>query len=42
MKDLPLQITPELTLMFGVALTVTELTAVFDPRQPAALVPVTE
>ena len=41
-KDLPLQITPELTLMLGVVLTVTELTAVFDPTQPEALVPLTE
>ena len=42
MNELPLQITPEFTLMLGVVLTVTELTAVFDPTQPEALVPVTE
>ena len=41
-KDCPLQITPELTVMLGVALTITLLTAVLKPTQPKALVPVTE
>ncbi len=42
MKDLPEQITPEFTVMLGVALTVTMLIAVLDPTQPNELVPVTE
>ena len=41
-KDLPLQITPEFTVIIGVALTFTVLTAVFDPTHPKTLVPVTE
>ena len=41
-NELPLQITPEFTVMLGVALTVTVLTAVLDPTQPKALVPVTD
>ena len=41
-KDCPVQITPEFTVMVGVVLTVTLLTAVLAPTQPSALVPVTE
>ena len=41
-KDWPVQITPEFTVMVGVVLTVTLLTAVLTPIQPKALVPVTE
>ena len=41
-KELPLQITPEFTVMVGVVFTVTVLTAVLDPTQPKALVPLTE
>ena len=42
MKDCPVQMTPEFTVMVGVMLTVTELTAGFTAIQPKALVPVTE
>ena len=41
-KDCPVQITPEFTVMLGVMFTVTLLTAVLVPTQPKALVPVTE
>ena len=41
-KDCPVQITPEFTVMVGVVLTVTALTAVFVAKQPKALVPLTE
>ena len=41
-KDWPVQITPEFTVMVGVVFTVTLLTAVLTPIQPKALVPVTE
>ena len=41
-KDWPVQITPEFTVMLGVMFTVTLLTAVLVPTQPKALVPVTE
>ena len=41
-KDCPVQITPEFTVIVGVVLTVTLLTAVLTPMQPNALVPVTE
>ena len=41
-KDWPVQITPEFTVMVGVMFTVTLLTAVLVPTQPNALVPVTE
>ena len=40
-KDCPVQITPEFTVMVGVVFTVTLLTAVLDPTHPKALVPVT-
>src|SRR6185312_5202693 len=40
-KELPLQIVPLFTVIVGVALTVTKLTAVSAPMQPKALVPVT-
>ena len=41
-KDCPVQITPEFTVMVGVVFTVTLLTAVLAPIQPKTLVPVTE
>ena len=41
-KDCPVQITPEFTVIVGVVFTVTLLTAVLTPIQPKALVPVTE
>jgi hypothetical protein len=40
-KLLPVQITPEFTVMVGVVFTVIVLTAVLDPTHPNALVPVT-
>ena len=41
-NELPEQITPEFTVIIGVALTFTALTAVFDATHPKTLVPVTE
>jgi hypothetical protein len=40
-NDFPEQIVPLLTATTGKAATVTEETAVFEPTQPCALVPVT-
>jgi hypothetical protein len=39
-KDCPVQITPEFTVIVGVVLTTTVLTTVLEPGQPNALVPV--
>ena len=41
-KDCPVQITPEFTVIVGVVFTVIVLTAVLEPTHPKALVPVTE
>ena len=41
-KDSPVHITPEFTVMVGVVLTVKLLIAMLTPTQPNTLVPVTE